>query len=47
MKPGAYQAVACPRGERVWDQHTRSVEDLAAGGAADVLAHPDLAKLAG
>ena len=33
--------------DRVWDDYTRSVEELAACGAVDVLAHPDLAKVAG
>lgn len=33
--------------DRVWDDYTRSVEELAASGAIDVLAHPDLAKVAG
>ncbi len=33
--------------ERVWDDYTRSVEELASTGTADVLAHPDLAKVAG
>jgi len=33
--------------DRVWDDYTRSVEELAASGAVDVLAHPDLAKVAG
>jgi histidinol-phosphatase (PHP family) len=33
--------------ERVWDDYTRSVEELASTGTADVLAHPDLAKIAG
>src|SRR5436190_766103 len=31
----------------VWDQYTSAVEELAATGAVDVLAHPDLAKVAG
>jgi histidinol-phosphatase (PHP family) len=31
----------------VWDSYTRSVEELAATRAVDVLAHPDLAKVAG
>jgi histidinol-phosphatase (PHP family) len=31
----------------VWDAYTRSVEELAASGSVDVLAHPDLAKVAG
>jgi histidinol-phosphatase (PHP family) len=33
--------------ERVWDDYTTSVEELAGSGAVDVLAHPDLAKVAG
>jgi histidinol-phosphatase (PHP family) len=33
--------------EAVWDAYTRSVEELAASGSVDVLAHPDLAKVAG
>jgi histidinol-phosphatase (PHP family) len=33
--------------ERVWEDYTRSVEELALSGAVDVLAHPDLAKVAG
>jgi len=33
--------------EKVWDDYTRSLEELAATGAADVLAHPDLCKVAG
>ena len=33
--------------DRVWDDYTRSIEELAACGAVDVLAHPDLAKVAG
>lgn len=35
------------RVEDVWDQYTTAVEELAATGAVDVLAHPDLAKVAG
>jgi histidinol-phosphatase (PHP family) len=38
---------AARRVDRVWDDYTRSVEELAACGAVDVLAHPDLAKVAG
>ncbi len=30
-----------------WDSYTRAVEELAASGACDVLAHPDLIKVAG
>jgi histidinol-phosphatase (PHP family) len=30
-----------------WDAYTRAVEELAATGAVDVLAHPDLCKVAG
>ena len=33
--------------ERVWDDYTRALEELAASGAVDVLAHPDLCKVAG
>jgi histidinol-phosphatase (PHP family) len=33
--------------ERVWADYARSLEELAATGAVDVLAHPDLAKVAG
>jgi histidinol-phosphatase (PHP family) len=33
--------------DRVWDDYTRSIEELAGSGAVDVLAHPDLAKIAG
>jgi histidinol-phosphatase (PHP family) len=33
--------------ERVWGDYTRSVEELAGTGTVDVLAHPDLAKVAG
>jgi histidinol-phosphatase (PHP family) len=33
--------------DQVWDDYTRSVEELAASGPVDVLAHPDLAKVAG
>jgi histidinol-phosphatase (PHP family) len=33
--------------ERVWCDYTRAVEELAGTGAVDVLAHPDLAKVAG
>jgi histidinol-phosphatase (PHP family) len=33
--------------DRVWDSYTRAVEELAASGVVDVLAHPDLAKVAG
>lgn len=32
--------------ERVWGDYTRAVEELAGTGAVDVLAHPDLAKVA-
>jgi histidinol-phosphatase (PHP family) len=30
-----------------WEQYTRALEELAASGACDVLAHPDLIKVAG
>ncbi len=33
--------------ERVWDDYTRALEELAGTHAVDVLAHPDLAKVAG
>ena len=33
--------------EQVWGDYTRSVEELAGTRTADVLAHPDLAKVAG
>jgi histidinol-phosphatase (PHP family) len=33
--------------ERIWADYTRSVEELAGTGTVDVLAHPDLAKVAG
>jgi histidinol-phosphatase (PHP family) len=33
--------------ERIWGDYTRSVEELAGTGTVDVLAHPDLAKVAG
>lgn len=33
--------------DQVWAEYTRSVEELAATRAVDVLAHPDLAKVAG
>ncbi len=33
--------------DRVWGEYTRSVEELAATRTVDVLAHPDLAKVAG
>lgn len=33
--------------ERVWADYTRSVEELAGTATVDVLAHPDLAKVAG
>jgi histidinol-phosphatase (PHP family) len=35
------------RVEDVWDDYTRALEELAATGAVDVLAHPDLCKVAG
>ncbi len=35
------------RVDDVWDSYTRSVEELAATRAVDVLAHPDLVKVAG
>ncbi|MDP9071869.1 MAG: histidinol-phosphatase [Actinomycetota bacterium] len=33
--------------ERVWASYTEAVEELAASGACDVLAHPDLCKVTG
>ena len=33
--------------DRVWDDYTRALEELAGTRAVDVLAHPDLAKIAG
>ena len=33
--------------ERCWDDYTLALEELAATGAVDVLAHPDLIKVAG
>ena len=33
--------------DEVWDAYTTSLEELAASGVCDVLAHPDLAKVAG
>ncbi len=33
--------------DRIWDDYTRSVEELAGTATTDVLAHPDLAKVAG
>ena len=33
--------------DEAWDSSTRAIEELAASGAVDVLAHPDLAKVAG
>ena len=35
------------RVEDVWDDYTRALEELAATGAVDVLAHPDLCKVTG
>jgi histidinol-phosphatase (PHP family) len=35
------------RVEDVWDEYTRALEELAATGAVDVLAHPDVCKAAG
>ncbi|GAC1316088.1 MAG: histidinol-phosphatase [Acidimicrobiales bacterium] len=35
------------RVEDVWDTYTRALEELAATGAVDVLAHPDLCKVTG
>ncbi len=33
--------------EAVWDEYARAMEELAASGACDVFAHPDLVKIAG
>jgi len=33
--------------ESVWDAYTDALEELAASGVCDVLAHPDLAKVSG
>ncbi|HLN17637.1 MAG TPA: histidinol-phosphatase [Acidimicrobiales bacterium] len=33
--------------DRCWDEYTEAIEELAASGACDVLAHPDLVKAAG
>ncbi|HXW33269.1 MAG TPA: histidinol-phosphatase [Acidimicrobiales bacterium] len=33
--------------DEAWDQYTSAIEELAATGACDVLAHPDLIKVAG
>lgn len=33
--------------ETAWDAYTRAIEELSASGAVDVLAHPDLCKVAG
>jgi histidinol-phosphatase (PHP family) len=33
--------------DAVWDHYTRAMEELGASGACDVLAHPDLVKIAG
>jgi histidinol-phosphatase (PHP family) len=33
--------------EAVWDAYTEALEELAASGACDVLAHPDLCKVTG
>ena len=33
--------------DQVWDEYTRAHEELAASGVCDVLAHPDLVKIAG
>jgi len=35
------------RVDEVWDAYTRAMEELAASGACDVFAHPDLVKVAG
>ena len=33
--------------DAAWDSYTRAIEELAASGAVDVLAHPDLVKITG
>ena len=33
--------------DQVWDEYTRAIEELAASGVCDVLAHPDLVKITG
>ena len=33
--------------DAAWDAYTRAIEELAASGTCDVLAHPDLVKVAG
>ena len=33
--------------DQVWDEYTGAMEELAASGACDVFAHPDLVKIAG
>ncbi len=33
--------------DEVWDEYTRALEELAASGVCDVLAHPDLVKITG
>jgi histidinol-phosphatase (PHP family) len=33
--------------DQVWDEYTRALEELADSGVCDVLAHPDLVKIAG
>jgi histidinol-phosphatase (PHP family) len=43
----AQQQWACRGVEQIWADYTRSVEELAGTGTIDVLAHPDLAKIAG
>jgi histidinol-phosphatase (PHP family) len=43
----AQQQWASRGAERVWGDYTRAVEELARTGTVDVLAHPDLAKVAG
>jgi histidinol-phosphatase (PHP family) len=45
--PQAQQQWASRGVDRVWDDYTRALEELAGTGAVDVLAHPDLAKIAG
>ena len=48
IESAAAQAEWSSRGiEDAWDAYTRALEELAASGAVDVLAHPDLCKVAG
>ena len=48
IESGAAQQEWADRGiERAWDEYTSALEELAATGSVDVLAHPDLCKVAG